>query len=176
MNGRILDDAEIQVCATGYRRAHPLEDLLFLAQKSNRIAPIQLLRHDRVVGWDHVRHAAKLAQRAMKEGRNHAKTLDVEFLRYASGKRQIKEALQLLGIPASNDGAIVVAFGPKRMDAMQHFLHAIAENPDDTLLVADLQHLADFGVEVAALDATPAERRLDLVLEKVALVDVQRNG
>jgi KEOPS complex subunit Cgi121 len=172
----MLDDATIQVAATGFGGKHRLEDLLFLAQKSGRIAPMQLLRHDRVVGWDHVRHAAKLAQRAMADGRNHAKTLDVEFLRYASGERQIKQALEKMGLKDPVEGGIVVAMGPKRNDALQHFLHAVAEHANDALLVADLQHLADFGIEIQQLDATTPDRRIDLVLEAVALVDVQRNG
>lgn len=167
----ILDDPENQVAALSMKGPIRTDDALFVAGKSQRIAVLQLLRADRVVGFDHIRHAAHLAQRAMREGRNQAKTLDVEFLRYAAGERQIRLAIAKMGIQDQTD-LIAVAFGDKRKDALQHFQHATGYPIDPSVLVADLQHAADFGIEIPALDATTPERRLDLVLEAVGAVDL----
>lgn len=166
----IHDDPDLEVAAVGLRGPIRTQDALDISAKSNRIATLQLLRADRVVGFDHIRHAARLAERAMRQGRNQAKTLDVEFVRYAAGERQIRTAMDKMGIHADAD-LIAVAFGPKRTDALRYFQHATGY-PAAAALPATLEQLANFGIPLQALDATTPERRLDLVLEAVAAVDL----
>lgn len=151
-----------------------LEDVLYVAQKSNRIAPLQAVRADLVVGLDHVRMAASHAARAQREGRMQAKTLEVEFVRYMSGERQIRAALEKMGLPDPAPEAAIVALGPKRKDALQHFLHALAPRLDDSVLDAKESKLLAYGIGANAMAATTPERRLDLVLEAVAAVDLNR--
>ena len=103
-----------------------------------------------------------------------AKTLEVEFVRYLSGQRQIRAALDKMGLPDPVPSAAVVALGPKRTDALQHFLHALAPRLDDSLLDARESKLLAYGIGANAMAATTPERRLDLVLEAVAAVDLNR--
>src|SRR5690349_3744454 len=91
--------AEDGLCFTAVRGPLRLEDALFVAQKSGRIAPLQLARADRILGPEHVRQAARLAARAKAEGRMHAERDEVEFLRYLAGERNISRALEKLGLP-----------------------------------------------------------------------------
>lgn len=170
------DYPDAEAAVVGVRGPLRLDDVLFQAKKTARIAPIQIVRADRVVGIDHVHSAALHARRAMLEGRNHAKTLEVEFVRYLAGERQVKAALDKVGIPdgGAQSGA-VVAFGAKRRDALQHYLHALGLDEDDAVLVASESKLVDFGITAQQLAATTPTRRLDLVLEAVAAVDLMRS-
>lgn len=149
-----------------------LEDVLFQAKKSQRIAPLQVVRADRVVGADHVRQAARCARRAIAEGRSQANSLETEFLRYLAAERQVKSALAKMGLPEVADAAVAVAFGPKRVDALQHFAEALGAEEDDSLAAGSLAKLEAFGITATQLRATTAERRLDLALEAVAAVDL----
>jgi tRNA threonylcarbamoyladenosine modification (KEOPS) complex Cgi121 subunit len=149
-----------------------LEDVLFELRKSGRIAPVQVVRADRVVGADHVRQAARCARRAIAEGRAQGNTLETEFLRYLAGERQVKSALAKMGLPDVADGAVAIAFGPKRVDALQHLAHALAADEDDGLADASLAKLEAFGITAKAIAATTPARRLDLALEAVASVDL----
>jgi tRNA threonylcarbamoyladenosine modification (KEOPS) complex Cgi121 subunit len=168
----ILDDPDAEVAFTGLLGPFRRSDLLFLAGKSGRIAPLQLVRSDRVVGPAHVVAAARHAKRAIAEGRAQAERPEVEFVRYLAGARQIKDALERMGLPEEVDGAVAVAFGPKRLDALQHFLHAAGAEAEPGLVEATPEKLAAFGVTPEELEATTPERRLDIALERVAAVDL----
>jgi len=170
----LLDFPEEEVAMAGILGPLRLEDILYIAKKSNGIAPLQAVRDDLIVGPDHVRMAASHASRAQREGRMQAKTLEVEFVRYLSGQRQIRAALDKMGLPDPAPSAAVVALGPKRTDALQHFLHALAPRLDDSLLDARESKLLAYGIGANAMAATTPERRLDLVLEAVAAVDLNR--
>lgn len=168
----MIDFPAEELAMAGLRGPLKLEDVLFLAKKSQRIAPLQVVRADRVVGADHVRQAARCARRAIAEGRSQANSLETEFLRYLAAERQVKSALAKMGLPDVGDAAVAVAFGPKRRDALEHFAEAIGAPEDDGLVAASMAKLQAFGVSDAALQATTPERRLDLALEAVAAVDL----
>ncbi len=170
----MIDFPDEQVALTGVRGPLRLEDILFTAKKSNRIAPLQVVRADRVVGPDHVRSAGMHAQRSFAEGRGHAKTLDVEFLRYLAGERQIKRALDKMGVPDGHPAGVVVTLGEKRLDALEHFVHTLGLATDDTLVAASEEKLRAFGVTDLQLAATTPSQRIHLALEAVAEVDLQR--
>jgi KEOPS complex subunit Cgi121 len=172
----MLDFPDEDVALQGLRGPLKLEDVLFQAKKSARIAPLQVVRADRVVGADHVRSAATHATRAIAQGRAHGKSLETEFARYLAGERQVRAALDKVGLP--DEGAreaVVVAFGPHRRDAVRHFADALGLEEDDALCAASEAKLLDFGITATQLAATTPGRRLDLVLEAVAAVDLMRS-
>lgn len=168
----MMDFPDEDVALVGLRGPLKLEDVLFDLKKSGRIAPVQVVRADRVVGAIHVRQAARHARRAIAEGRGQANSLETEFLRYLAGERQVKSALAKMGLPDVCDGAVAVAFGPKRKDALQHLVHALAADEDDGLAAASMEKLEAFGITAKAIAATTPARRLDLALEAVAAVDL----
>ncbi len=171
----MLDFPDEDVALVGLRGPLKLEDVLFQAKKSARIAPLQVVRADRVLGPDHVRSAALHATRSMAEGRAHAKSLEVEFVRYLAGERQVKAALAKVGLP--DEGAreaVAVAFGAHRLDALRHFADALGLEEDDAVAAASEAKLLGFGITATQLGATTAARRFDLVLEAVAAVDLMR--
>lgn len=158
-----------------------LEDLLWMARKANRIAPLQVVRADHVAGWDHLSSAAWHAQRAFAEGRNHADRLDVEFVRYLAGRRQIRTALDIVGVPDGGGAAVVCGFGAKAEDAVRYFVEGLGLVADDDVVQAGAHDdprlataLAALGVDEKMLAATPPRLWPDLALERVAAVDLAR--
>ncbi|MBI4415947.1 MAG: hypothetical protein HY557_03075 [Euryarchaeota archaeon] len=132
---------------------------------------VQLLDARYVVGRDHLVSAAEHAERAMREGTNVAKSLAVEFVLYASGERQIADALRKMGIRDDTREFAVVLFG----DANPGELLAVLNlTRDDGVLAPSLGKLAAFGITEAELASVPPDRIADLVLERVALVDLAK--
>lgn len=170
----VLDFPDEDVALAGLRGPLKLEDVLFQARKSGRIAPLQVVRADRVVGAEHVRQAARCARRATAQGRAQANSMETEFLRYLAGERQVKAAIAKMGLPDVADAAVAVAFGAKREDALRHFAEALGAEEDDGLAAASMEKLRAFGVTDALLAATTPARHLDLALEAVAAVDLMR--
>lgn len=168
------DDATTQVAALTVAGPLRLDDVLFQAKKAQRLAPLQVVRSDRVLGFDHVRSAALHMWRSMDEGRNQADKPEVEFTRYLAGQRTIKDALAAVGIQDGAPLGTVVAFGPQRAKAIEYFVEmlglesATAPEPTEAALL-------DFGIAPAAWEATEPDRRMDLILEAVASVDLARS-
>jgi tRNA threonylcarbamoyladenosine modification (KEOPS) complex Cgi121 subunit len=168
----MMDFPAEDLALAGLQGPLQLADVLFQAKKSQRIAPLQVVRADRVVGPEHVRQAARCARRAIAEGRSQANSLETEFLRYLAAERQVKTALAKMGLPEVSPSAVVVAFGPKRRDAITHFAEALGAEEEDALVAASMAKLEAFGITATAIGATTPERRLDLALEAVAAVDL----
>lgn len=168
----MMDFPAEQIALAGLRGPLRLQDILFAAQNSNRIAPLQVVRADRVVGPDHVRSAALHAHRSAREGRAQADAPEVEFLRYLAGERQIRKAIDKMGLPDGAPAGIAIALGEKRTDALRHLIHSLGLREDDGVIAADKDHLLSFGITEAQLAATTPTRHLDLALEAVAAVDL----
>ena len=129
---------------------------------------VQLLDARVVCGRDHLLSAAEHAERAMRERTNVAKSLAVEFVVYASGERQIADALAKMGIRKDTTEFAVVVFGGEPAKALE----ALGLTEDDAVLEPTAAKLRAFGITDAELATVPPERAADLVLERVALVDL----
>ena len=136
---------------------------------AKRLGMLQLLDARLVCGRDHLVSAAEHAERAMREGTNVAKSLAVEFVVYASGERQIADALAKVGIRKDTTEFAVVLFGGGDSAAV---LRALALTRDDSVLESNRQKLAAFGISDVEIASVPPDRVSDLVLERVALVDL----
>ncbi len=167
-----LPDADLAIA--GVLGPLKLDDLLLATQKAGRIAPIQVVRADRVAGADHLRSAAWHAKRACDEGRNQADKLEVEFLRYAAGERQIRKAIDKMGVPDGHGAAVVCGFGQKRKDAVEYFVDWLGLRESDSVIEAGDDALQAFGITAEQIAATTPAAQRDLVLEAVASVDLMR--
>ncbi len=170
----MIDFPDENLAVAGVLGPLTLDDVLLAAGKANRVAPLQIVRADRIVGADHLRAAARAAQRAMDEGRNHADRLEVEFTRYTAGRRQIRKALDHLGVDDGCAAAVVCAFGTKRLDALPYFIDYLGLREDDSVLEASKEKMEAFGITPEQRAATTPGHELDIVLEAVAAVDLMR--
>lgn len=139
-----------------------------LARVAALPAPVQLLRADRVYDADHLRHAAALAARAFAEGRARTGAIGTETLLYTAGERQIGRALAFMGLQEGTTAIAALSWG-EGLDPL-----AAAEGwvRDDAVLAGDAAVLDAFGITETERAMLPPERWGDLVLERVALVDV----
>ena len=154
----------------GYRGSVP--DVRALVDRVRELgAPVQLVRADRVYGRDHLLLAAELAARAVAEGRARANDVATETAVYAAGERQIGRALAFIGLTRDVDEIAAVVWDDGG-DALDTLASEMGWARDDAVLDGDARSLAAFGVSDVERAMLPPARWGDLVLERVALVDV----
>jgi KEOPS complex subunit Cgi121 len=128
---------------------------------------VLVLRADRVFGSDHLRAALYHAKKAMIDGRNSSDSLAMETLLYASGERQLGVAIKKMSVDQAckemaiaqlSRGALPECEGWSEMDPVRSDL------PDSAL--------EEFGLSKKELKTTVPGRRMDLILERTASVDV----
>ena len=145
---------------------------------------IQALDTDLVVSEAHLHSAVEKALRAVKKGTNITSELGMEILVYAAGKRQIGRALAMgvtegtkriaciiVATAAGTDlDAVVVAVKAstglsEELDALQH-----SQLEHDVSKRARVKRF--FGITDRELSAVGEDKLHQLVLERVALLDV----
>lgn len=135
---------------------------------------IQGINADKVAGKDHVDSAIRKAMRSMDNGTNVAKDLGVEIMRYASGKRQIGEAFSI-GLTEGQMNVLFIVIGETVSveGAVESLSGSIGPSS-----VLDYSYskkdaiVSQFCITRDELEAVGDEMIPELVLERVALVDV----
>ena len=137
---------------------------------------VQAFDADYVVSEAHLKRALSRADRAIARGENVARERAVEVLCYAAGRRQINRALEM-GVAEGENRAVLLVDSPAgdesaEIEAVERLRAHVDEAPvlgeyDETAVRAFL----DIGV--AELDAVDGDL-VDLVLERVALLDVEK--
>ena len=125
-----------------------------------------------VVSRQHLERAVELADRAFARGENVARDRGVEILLYAAGRRQIDDALAM-GVSEGERPVAVVVDGAGdeagAAAAIEDWL-----DPEPTLGDIDAERVrAFFDVTDPELDVVDGSLA-DLVLERVALLDVKK--
>ena len=129
-----------------------------------------LLADARVVfGRDHLESAVRHALRAQSAGTMIARTVSMETLRYLSAQRQVADAIRVAGIHRGTREIAIVVFGTESFETL---LDSFKWSRDDGALAAPGKSLDVLGISMEEAATVPAERRTDLALEKVALLDV----
>ena len=130
-------------------------------------ADILVLRGDMVFGPEHIASAAYHAKKAFDEGRNSSDSLAMETLLYASGERQLSSAIGKMGVDDRTSEVVVVRLSGDTFVPEEGWIplqEAGAEAIHERLLM--------FGISHEELSTVPEERWPDLVLERVAAVDL----
>lgn len=137
-----------------------------------RNVEVQLLDAAAVASSDHLRSAAAHALRARERGTMRASSLGMETLLYAAGRRQIRDAMALLGISASTERLAAVLIGPGAAAKAPRLLAALGLRPlSEKRAAGGASALERLGVPVRG--ATPGQLA-DLALEQVALLDIEK--
>lgn len=142
------------------------------AFEEQRACRIQPMRADRVYGRDHLRLAAMLAERAFNGQRARAQDLATEALLYAAGERQVGKAIAFLGLAPEVEGIAALAWGEDPEAALLDFAAGEGWTRDDALLEGGPAVLDAFGVTPTEREMVPRAMWGDIILERVALVDV----
>ncbi|MGM0372153.1 MAG: KEOPS complex subunit Cgi121 [Halobacteriota archaeon] len=155
---RIDGDDDLQSLLDSLRRVGTDHDVLVQAFDARYIA-----------GPAHLESALAHAKRSMERGENVADDLAVEVLCYAAGRRQIDRAMEL-GLATGEQSVIVLIDGERETAAAA----AVAELVSAGSVEPSAEHLSDFfGITRAEREATTGTLT-DLVLERVALLDVEK--
>lgn len=139
-----------------------------------------------VAGWQHIYFATLNALKAFKNKTNISKNLSVECLLYASARRQIKVALNLIGIKQiSSQIAVLVISDEKKVaeKSLSEVSMLISGKHDNSVLNLSSEKMTHirklFGIsdtELGAKSDEDGEKRAlaDIVIEHVALLVTQR--
>lgn len=150
-----------------------LKNIFNFAQKNNII--IQVFDADMIYGEIHLLSAFKHAKRAMDRKTNTTKSLGMEILLYASGERQLKLAIPKMGI---KKGQVKIAFIliSENQEITNKIINDMMDSTcltqDDLVLLGNKNTLKNFGINENEIKTVTKAKYEDLILEKVAMVDV----
>jgi KEOPS complex subunit Cgi121 len=133
---------------------------------------IQAFDADTIFGKDHLVSAVEHAVRAMNRKTNTTNSLEMEILLYASGERQLKLAIPKMGVKEGNVNvafAIVDKTSEKSVNEMLKMLSLVR---DDKILEGSKDTLKKFGITEDEIKTVTKAKYGDLILEKVAMVDI----
>ncbi len=130
---------------------------------------ILLMDADLVFGKEHIESAVEHAIRAFERDKNVASTKMMEVLLYASGERQLSTAIKKMGIGTKTRDVAVVVSDCERLDDV---VTTLGIRRDDSKLEGRVEMLGRFGISKKAIASVPKVKVLDLVLERVAMVDM----
>ena len=137
---------------------------------------VQAFGADYVVSAAHLDRALDRADRAIARGENVARERAVEVLCYAAGRRQINRALEM-GVSAGEHRVVVLVDSPAGDESDEdEAVELLRERVDEAPVLGDYDEdtvRAFFDVTDAELDAVAGDLP-DLVLERVALLDVEK--
>ena len=155
-----------------------LKEILSLADKYNIV--IQVMDADWIYGKTHLISAINHAKRAFEQKKNSTNSLAMEILLYASGERQIQKAIKKIGVKKGNVRVAFIFMNLIRDNMSVKISEEIIEKilsifdlkRDDNVLEGDSNTLKKFGISKKELNTLLESKYGDIILEKVAMVDI----
>jgi len=177
------------VAITGFRNAKiaDVEELFSIIRKGERSsAEIQLFDAKSVATWQHLYFAVLNALTAFKNHENISKSLAMETMLYASAQRQIRKAMELLGIKSGTPEIAVLIIGEK-LEAVKSALSTVSTHvnaqQDDTVLELSKEkiriiqktfEISDLELKTFMKKGGLEKTLTNLVIERMALLATQR--
>ncbi|RZN56672.1 MAG: hypothetical protein DSO09_06630 [Candidatus Methanomethylicota archaeon] len=147
------------------------------------IVKTQVFNNELIAGYEHIIYAFKTTIRAWKEKRNIAKSLPMDLLLSVAATRQIKEALDKIGV--KNEKCILIAFSEDK-EKLDSFLKELSKYgiEDESLIKINnekIKNLMNF-FKINEKEFLISKKLYEseeiaiqsLVLEKIALFDLTR--
>ena len=139
----------------------------------------QIFNAEMIYGKNHLRSSVLHAERAMEEHTNTTKSLPMEILLYASGERQLKHAIPKMGIQTGQTSVVFVfTDGDSLKDchlkktSIDKLLHQLDLTRNDAVIDGTEEALRHFGITRKERQTVVKDKYEDLILEKVAMVDI----
>ncbi len=184
-----LEDFGKYVAVAGFRSVKIVDVESFLKTVRKRLAKnveAQFFDAGLVATWQHLYFAAINALNAFKNDINISKSLAMEMLLYSSAQRQIRKAMNFLGIKPNSDAIAVLVVGEKAEDvelALQAISKIVGEHRDDAVLELSLEkieairkvfEISDVELEAVVRGNDLKQAIVNLVIERVALLAAER--
>ena len=146
---------------------------------------VQFFDAELVATWQHLHFAVLNALLAFKNERNISKSVAMEAMLYASAQRQIKRALDFIGVKCDSANVAVVITGERR-DSVKAVLSAVSEaigaEPAEAVLELSRKKAQRirkaFGITEKELEAVMEKNNAEqalvkLVIERTALLSTR---
>ena len=184
-----IEEFNKYVVIAGFKNVKITDIEDFFDAVKNKIENVQVQFFDAnlTAGWEHLYFATLNALNAFKNNRNFSNSLAVETILFASARRQIKRAMDLIGIKPSTSRVAVFILDEdeqKAFETLETISEILAAERDDGVLdfanekVETIKKL--FNISNPALrskteeEGHEKEALLDLVIESAALLITQR--
>ncbi|HEY3419263.1 MAG TPA: KEOPS complex subunit Cgi121 [Methanomassiliicoccales archaeon] len=141
----------------------------FMQQVQSLPCDVLPMDADRVCGKAHLEAAVIHAKRAMEQGTNASTTVSMETMLFASGERQISKAKEKMGVKDGMRHFALVLFD---CDDPSEVLRRLKLIKDDLVLLPSKEKAVAFGIDRDELKTVPEGQWADLVLERVAFVEI----
>jgi len=158
------------------------EEFLKEACKERLDVETQFFDAKSIATWQHLYFALLNALTAFRNGMNVSKSLAMESMIYASAQRQIRKAVELVGIAVGTSEIALVIIG-NDSEIAKSALSKISENTkgisDDTVLelseekqriVREKFEISDLELKAIIKDGNLKEALTNLVIERMALL------
>jgi KEOPS complex subunit Cgi121 len=182
---KYIEEAEKYVELTGFRNVNigDAEEFVKAAREETpQTAWIQFFDAELVATWQHLYFAVLNALLAFRNERNISKSVAMEVMLYASAQRQIRKAIQLMGVKRDSANVAVVIIGEKP-DSVQAVLSAVSKRvgaePDETVLELTKKKTQNirkaFEISANELEAVMEKKNakqalVNMVIERTALL------
>ena len=133
---------------------------------------IQAFDADAIYGEKHLISAVEHATRAIKRKTNTTNSLEMEILLYASGERQLKLAIPKMGVKEGNVNVAFTIIDKTSEKSIGEMLKMLSLVRDDKTLEGSKVTLKKFGITEDEMKTVREAKYGDLILEKVAMVDI----
>jgi KEOPS complex subunit Cgi121 len=173
---------------TGFRnvKVENAEEFLRAARKEKQQSVwVQFFDAGLVATWQHLYFAVLNALLAFRNERNISKSVGMEVMLYASAERQIRKAIELLGVKCDSENVAIVIIG-ENPTAIKAVLSAVSKSIngklDETVLELSEEKARGirkaFGVTEKELEAVmekndASQTLVNLVIERIALLSTQ---
>ena len=134
-----VEGFEKHVAISGFRDVQiiDVDHFLKLTREKSGDGAVQFFDAESVAGWQHLYFAALNALKAFKNGTNISKNLAIECLLYASARRQIRAALDLVGIRRNSSKIAMLAIADEKSvaeESLANISKLIPGRRDDSVL------------------------------------------
>lgn len=125
---------------------------------------------DMVCGREHLLSAVTHAARSFARGSNSCNDMAMETMLFASGERQISKAQRKMAPKENSERLALVLFDSSEEESLR--LASLVR--DDSVLACTPDKVIAFGITRRELDTAGEGHAADLVLERVAFVEIAK--
>jgi len=155
-----------------------MQQLLLFSKEEQCV--IQAFDAQLIYGEDHLISATMHAKRAFQQGTNATNSLALEILLYAAGERQIQKAINKIGVKQGRQQIVFLLTDftdrKRKKGSEKPLLHRLLTRfqltRGEQTPKGNRETLKCFGITDKELSTLPEEKYGDLILERVAMVDV----
>jgi tRNA threonylcarbamoyladenosine modification (KEOPS) complex Cgi121 subunit len=185
---KYIEEAGKYVEITGFRNVG-IKDAEEFVKATRKETPqsvwVQFFDAELVATWQHLYFAVLNALLAFKNERNISKSVAMEAMLYASAQRQIRKALQFIGVKrdSANVAVVIVGESPGSVKAVFSAVSKrVDEEPDDAVLEVSKEKARGireaFGITETELETVTEKNNgnhvlVNLVIERMALLSTQ---